>query len=89
MVDATFPKRADAKAAVCFQAMSQGIGNYIRAIGQAVENKVTPAMRKFATEQVFPALVSECAKIKPGTHPVYEYPKDQDGKVWMVTFVVC
>ncbi|KAF9242819.1 hypothetical protein BU15DRAFT_72469 [Melanogaster broomeanus] len=33
IVDAWFPKRSDAKAAVCLQAMSHNVGNYIRKIG--------------------------------------------------------
>jgi hypothetical protein len=80
LVDARFSKRSDAKAAVCLQAMSQGLGNYIRAIGKVVESKVTQAMRRLANEQIFPILVSESSKLGPNAHPTYEYERDKDGE---------
>lgn len=79
LVDARFPKRADAKAAVCLQAMSQGAGSYIRAVGVEVENKVTASMRKWANEDIFPVLGSEFSKIKPRCYPSYEFEKEKDG----------
>jgi hypothetical protein len=80
LVDPRFPKRADAKAAVCLLAMSQGLGGYIRAIGVAAESKLTPEMRKLANEQILPVLSSECNKIRPGAHPAFEFNRDRDGK---------
>jgi hypothetical protein len=80
IVDCTFSKRADAKAAVCLQAMSEGLGDYIRAISSTIESKVTPEMRKYVTERVYPVLAAEYAKFRPGTHPSYDYQKDKDGK---------
>ncbi|KAH7922432.1 hypothetical protein BV22DRAFT_1131453 [Leucogyrophana mollusca] len=78
LVDPRFPKRAEAKAAVCFQAMSQKIGDYIRSIGAAVENKVTSLIRSWVSEHISPVLASECNKIRPGMHPRYEYDKEKD-----------
>ncbi|KII84788.1 hypothetical protein PLICRDRAFT_179128 [Plicaturopsis crispa FD-325 SS-3] len=78
LVDARFSKRADAKSAVCLQAMSQGVGNYIRAIGKAVEDMVTPMMRAWANEQVLPILGAECNRLKPRCPPTYEFEKDRD-----------
>ena len=80
LVDARFLKRADAKAAVCLQAISQGVGDYIRAIGQAMENKITPIMRRWANDLIFPALASECNKAIPSSHPRYDFPKEKDGE---------
>ena len=75
-----FPKRNDAKAAVCLQAMSQGACKYIRFIGEKVENKVSTAMREFANDQIFPTIVAECTQYTPGHLPTYEFDKDRDGK---------
>lgn len=80
LVDARFPKRADAKAAVCLQAIFQGVGDYIRSVGKATENKITPAMKRWANEMIFPTLGSECHKIEPGLHPRYDFQKEKDGK---------
>jgi len=80
MVNASFPKRIDAKAAVCLKAMSQGVGNYIRAVGNEAMGRVTPAMRQLAIDHVFPILVSEWSKVKPGTRPTYDFQKDKNGK---------
>jgi hypothetical protein len=85
LVDARFSKRADAKAAVCLQAMSQGVGSYIRSVGEEVENKVTPSMRKWANEQIFPILGSEFSKIKPAGHPTYDFEKEKDGMLSLQT----
>ena len=79
LVDSGFAKRADAKSAVCLQAMSEGLGDYIRAISASIESKVTPEMRKYVTERVYPVLAAEYAKFRPGTHPSYDYEKDKDG----------
>jgi len=81
LVDARFPKRADAKAAVCLQAMSQGVGDYIRAVGKEAEEKITPIMRRWANDLIFPLLGVECSKVKPGTHPRYDFQKEKDGSV--------
>jgi hypothetical protein len=86
LVDARFPKRADAKAAVCLQAISQGVGDYIRTIGREVEFKIAPIMRRWANELIFPVLGSECNKIKPGTHPRYDYQKEKDGRMLLMNF---
>jgi hypothetical protein len=79
LVDARFSKRVDAKAAVCLQAMSEGVGSYIRAIGEAVGNRVTPSMRKRANE-VLPIIVSEYNRVCLGRYPVFQFEKEKDGK---------
>jgi hypothetical protein len=79
LVDPGFSKRNDAKAAVCLQAMSQGIGKYIESIGKEFENKVTPHMRQQAS-QIFTVLAAECAKVQAGRYPQYQYETEKDGK---------
>ena len=79
LVDARFPKRSDAKAAVCLQAMSEGFGNYIRSIASAVDGKVTQTMRSFSSTLAYPALMSELSKIGTDLHPHVEYDKERDG----------
>ncbi len=81
IVDTKFSKRADAKSAVCLQAFSQGIGNYIRSVAASVENKVTPEMRKLANEKVLPILGTEYAKVRAGVHPNYDFEHDQGGEL--------
>ncbi|KAH0835651.1 hypothetical protein J3R83DRAFT_9402 [Lanmaoa asiatica] len=78
LVDARFPKRSDAKAAVCLQAMSEGIGNYIRSITSAIDTKITVTMRSFSNSLVYPALTSELSKIDTDLYPHFEYDKERD-----------
>lgn len=80
LVDPMFLKRINARSAVCLQAMSQGLGDYIRGVNHEMENKITPEMRRRANDVIFPILGSECNKLKPPVHPRYEFPKDKDGK---------
>jgi hypothetical protein len=78
LVDPRFPKRADAKAAVCLQALSHGAGDYMRAIGKAVEARVTPLMKTWVNDQVYPVLLSEYNKLS-NRHPNFTYEKEKDG----------
>ncbi|KAG1770711.1 hypothetical protein EDD22DRAFT_948318 [Suillus occidentalis] len=77
IVDPRFPKRADAKAAVCLQALSHGAGEYVRAIGKAVEARVTPLMKTWVNDQIYPVLLSEYNKLR-GRHPNFTYEKEKD-----------
>ncbi|KAG2357074.1 hypothetical protein BDR07DRAFT_1380366 [Suillus spraguei] len=77
LVDPRFPKRADAKAAVCLQALSHGAGDYMRAIGKAVEARVTPLMKKWVNDQVYSILLSEYNKLR-SRHPNFTYEKEKD-----------
>ncbi|KAI6001819.1 hypothetical protein EDD15DRAFT_2227665 [Pisolithus albus] len=78
LVDAEFSKRADAKAAVCLQAMSRGIGEYIRSIVSSVESKLTSQMRSFSHNYIYPTLQSELSKIESGLYPHFEFDKERD-----------
>ncbi|KAL4062794.1 hypothetical protein V8B97DRAFT_1994013 [Scleroderma yunnanense] len=78
LVEARFAKRADAKAAVILQAMTRGVGDYIRSIAMSVELKVTPKMRSFSSNYIYPTLQSELNKINSALHPEIQYTKDRD-----------
>ncbi|KAI0065180.1 hypothetical protein BV25DRAFT_1822296 [Artomyces pyxidatus] len=79
LVDPQFPKRADAKAAVCLMAMSQGIGDYIREVGASLDKKIPADDRRRAHECILPFISTEYLKVWPGKHPeMFEYPKEQD-----------
>jgi hypothetical protein len=73
---------------VCLQAISQGVGDYIRAVGKEVEEKITPIMRRWANDLIFPLLGLECSKVKPGTHPRYDFQKEKDGSVLFLIFLL-
>ncbi|KAI0699512.1 hypothetical protein C8T65DRAFT_697618 [Cerioporus squamosus] len=71
LVDARFPKRAEAKSA--------GVGAYIRSVGKAVEDKLAPATRKHVGEVLLPLLMAEYRTAHgPGVQPVFEYDMDLD-----------
>lgn len=78
LADPLFTKRNDAKAAVCFQAFSEGICTYIRAAGDTTEMKVSEAMKKLAINRIIPSLNSEHTKKRPGVPLEYKYTTDQD-----------
>lgn len=80
LVDAKFSKRAEAKAAVCLQAMSQGVGSYIREIAKEVEAKVPAEMKRQVNEVLLPTLLSEYRKLRPGATPDFDFSVDTDGK---------
>ncbi|KZP16311.1 hypothetical protein FIBSPDRAFT_1047558 [Athelia psychrophila] len=75
--DARFVKRADAKAAACLQAMFQGVGPYIRGLGQDLDGKLTPRMKRWANELILPTLDAECTKV-PRTDLQFVYEQDVD-----------
>ena len=80
LVDTRFTKRAEAKSAVCLLAMSQGVGSYIRGVGKAVEDKLSPQMRRYISEVLLPALNSEYRKLRgAGVLPPFEYEMELDG----------
>ena len=79
-----FQKRADAKSAVCLQAISQGIGEYIRGVVRELDEKVTTEMRRVAGE-FYAGLGEERKKLGVGFGGVWEewakweFEKDKDG----------
>ncbi|KAG1767160.1 hypothetical protein EV702DRAFT_1147624 [Suillus placidus] len=65
------------KLAVCLQALSHGAGDYMRAIGKAVEARVTPLMKTWVNDQIYPVLLSEYNKVR-NRHPNFTYEKEKD-----------
>jgi hypothetical protein len=80
MVEPQFPKRADAKNAVCLAALAAGIGAYVRAVNQALEMKISPETKTLVVESILPLLMTEYAKHWSNKLPeMFEYTKDRDG----------
>ena len=80
MVVPQFPKRTDAKNAVCLAALAAGIGMYVCAISMAVKAKVLPEMRTLVYESILPLVNMEYARYWPNKLPeMFEYTKDRDG----------
>lgn len=80
MVDPQFPKRADAKNAVCLAALAANVGAYVRAVSGTLETKIPPEMRTIVFESILPLLTSEYAKFWPSKPPeMFEFTKDRDG----------
>jgi hypothetical protein len=79
MVVPQFPKRVDAKNAVCLVmvALAAGVGTYMRAISVALEAKISPEMKTLVYEGI---LNTEHAKYWPNKlSDMFEYMKDRDG----------
>ncbi|KAF8530070.1 hypothetical protein BU17DRAFT_78612 [Hysterangium stoloniferum] len=76
MVDAVFSKRGDAKVAVCIYACSQGLGQWIREVAAEIDARVTPAMRRRFTEEIFPAVEHSLNRIRHGLRPRFDFESD-------------
>ncbi|KZV98917.1 hypothetical protein EXIGLDRAFT_831912 [Exidia glandulosa HHB12029] len=61
LVDPVFAKRQDAKQAVTLLALSQGLAEYFEEIVKEVDSRLTPEMRKHATDS-YQVLTSEYGK---------------------------
>lgn len=59
--------------------MSQGVGNYIREVGAAAQTKVSHHFKTLAHQHIYPQLVSECEKVRPGNRPMFTTDADRDG----------
>ncbi|KDQ07787.1 hypothetical protein BOTBODRAFT_70139 [Botryobasidium botryosum FD-172 SS1] len=76
LVDSVFSKRQDAKTAVCLLAVSQGVGEYIRSLGEKYDEKLTKAMKDRAKE-LMTTIANELQKVKPGLHANYTFEQIQ------------
>ena len=80
MVVPQFPKRADAKNAVCLAALAAGVGTYVRTISAAIEAKISTETKTLVYESILPLLNTEYVKYWPNKLPeMFEYTKDRDG----------
>ncbi|KAI0300676.1 hypothetical protein B0F90DRAFT_1722317 [Multifurca ochricompacta] len=79
LVEPQFPKRADAKNAVCLAALAAGVSAYIRTISEELEAKISPETRTLVFDSILPLLTSEYGKFWPNKLPeMFEYTKDRD-----------
>lgn len=83
LVAARFSKRAEAKAAVCLQAMSDGVGDHIRAIIKEVDERLPPTVRKTINDVLIPMLLMEHRKIPNASAPQFDYQSDADGMLFV------
>ena len=80
MVEPQFPKRADAKNAVCLASLAAGVGAYVRSVSGALETKTSPETKMLVLENIHPFLTTEYGKHWPNKLPeVFEYTKNRDG----------
>ena len=80
MVEPQFPKRADAKNAVCLASLAAGVGAYVRSVSGVLETKISPETKALVLDSIFPFLMTEYAKYWPNKLPErFEYTKDRDG----------
>lgn len=64
--------------------MSQGVGDYIREVKEAAENKLSPDKRKLANEKIMQVLAADCSKVRNGNRPIFEFTSERDGNVLFV-----
>ena len=80
LVDPQFPKRADAKNAVCLVALAAGVGAYVRAVADVLEAKVSTETKALVFDSILPLLTTEYAKFWPNKSPeMFEFTRDRDG----------
>lgn len=65
LVDPVFAKRQDAKIAVCLEAISLGVSQWIRSISTSMEDRLTKEMKDRAREVFIPAINSSLQRLKP------------------------
>ncbi|KAF9520220.1 hypothetical protein BS47DRAFT_1336199 [Hydnum rufescens UP504] len=65
MVDPVFSKRQDAKTAVCLEAISQNVGDYVRSTGTKYDERLTKEMKDYAKEHVFGLITQDLQRLKP------------------------
>ena len=80
LVAQRFSKRADAKAAVCIQAMAEGAGAYIRELAKEVDARLSPLVRRNVNDTLLPAILTELKKVRPDAAPAFEFKTESDGE---------
>ena len=64
IMEPMFTKRANAKAAVCFRALSQGLREYVCDIAKCLDSYVMMDTKKKALDQILPVLITGLASIR-------------------------
>ena len=59
IVESMFMKKANTEAAVCFRALSQGLGEYVCNIAKHLDSHVMMDTKKKASDQILLVLMSE------------------------------
>lgn len=79
LVDPVFAKRQDAKIAVCLEAISLGVSEWIRSISISIEDKLTKEMRDRAKEVFIPAINSSLQRLKPPQRAEWTFSSQNHG----------
>lgn len=61
--------------------MSQGVGQYIRGLKEAAENKLPADKRKLANEKILQIISAECGKVRHGNRLTFTFETDRDGRL--------
>ncbi|KAF8315797.1 uncharacterized protein EI90DRAFT_300196 [Cantharellus anzutake] len=72
MVDAVFSKRQEAKTAVCLQAISEDVGEYIRSTGIKYNESLTKDMKEQATK-LYTVITQDLSRTKPSQRAEWEF----------------
>ncbi|KAJ4490684.1 hypothetical protein J3R30DRAFT_3694404 [Lentinula aciculospora] len=94
LIEPRFSKKAKSKIGVCIQAMSEGVGSFLRAYlpdpkatSPEEQSSVTLEMRRYANVTVWPAIEAACREIGPGAVTTTQYPSNS-GKFGCLLMVV-
>ena len=68
IMESMFTKKADAKAAVCFRALSQGLREYVCNIAKCLDSHVIMDTKKKASDQILLVLMSEYSHLQLSCH---------------------
>ncbi|KAJ3848400.1 hypothetical protein EV368DRAFT_86662 [Lentinula lateritia] len=82
LVEPRFSKKAKSRVGVCIQAMSEGVGSFLRAYAPdtkttlpGVNSLVTLEMQRVVNDTMWPALEAACRELGPGAAITTQYPK--------------
>ncbi|ESK95424.1 hypothetical protein Moror_3862 [Moniliophthora roreri MCA 2997] len=87
MVEPRFKKEKEAKVAVCLQAMSQGVGDYLRALRSSASDVVTNLVRALVRQKILPALEQLCKQNSISTEIKFSNDKGAFGATLKVKLV--
>src|ERR1700733_11605069 len=79
LVDPVFAKRQDAKMAVCLEAISLGVSQWIRSISTSMEDRLTKGMKDRAREVLIPAINSSLQRLKPPQRAEWAFSSQNHG----------
>jgi hypothetical protein len=79
MVGPVFSKRQDAKTAVCLEAISQNVGDYVRSTGTKYDERLTKEMKDYAKEHVFGLITQDLQRLKPPQRATWAFDNHKGG----------